>query len=98
MMQYVISILFAAFTAASFSNFFDDCLQDGMIFEKWGKFIEGKFWLKPLGGCMICTNTWVNIIASIAIAIYAGITILEFLLLAVTLVSISNTFLKFIIK
>lgn len=97
-MTEIISILFIAFATASFSNFFDDCLQDGMILAKWGALAKDKFWMKPLGGCLICTNTWVNIITATAIAVSLHIEPISSVILTGTLVSISNTFLKFIIK
>lgn len=54
-------VIYAALCAA-FADFLDDCLKPNMIFEKWGNFVEGKFWLKPFGGCIQCTNVWINII------------------------------------
>lgn len=56
-------IVVLAFFCACLSDFFDDIIKDDMIFERWGKFVNGKFWLKPLGGCLLCTNVWVNIAA-----------------------------------
>lgn len=94
----IVYILFLSFVTASFSNWFDDCLQPNMIFARWGEFVKDKFWLKPLGGCLICTNTWVNIVTAFGVFIFAGLNAWEFILLSVTLISISNTFLKFIIK
>lgn len=97
-MTEIVYILFLSFVTASFSNWFDDTLQADMIFAKWGEFVKDKFWMKPFGGCLICTCTWVNIIASFSVFIFAGLNAGEFVLLSVTLISISNTFLKFIIK
>lgn len=97
-MYEILSILFIAFATASFSNFFDDCLQDGMILAKWGGYVKDKYWMKPLGGCLICTNTWVNIITAVTIAVSLHIEPISAAILIGTLVSISNTLLKYIIK
>jgi hypothetical protein len=56
----LVSFIFIGATSALFTDFLFDCLQDGMIFEKWGRFVDGKFWFKPLGGCIICTNFWIT--------------------------------------
>lgn len=58
----LVSFAFVGLTAALITDFLFDCLQDGMIFSKWGKFVEDKFWMKPLGGCLICTNFWISAI------------------------------------
>lgn len=90
---YVIAnILFIAFVGASVANFYDDCLQEGMIFSFIGKFVKDKFWLKPLGGCIICTNVWITFLMSILYLFFPVI----FIVFAV--LGISNTCLKFIIK
>jgi len=118
-----------ALAGASLSNFFDDCLQDGMIFSAYGKwlnkeylrnleikqhndrltediengiilfqdaeFIEPlneKFLKKPIGGCIICTNVWITILL---IILYY---VLYPLFIILSIIGISNTFLKFIIK
>lgn len=55
---------------ASFSLFLEFCIQDGNIFESYGKWIEKtsekkksyEYWLKPIGGCVFCFGTWVYII------------------------------------
>ena len=51
----MLDVLFVGFISACFTNFFDDIIQEGMILEKYGKFIENKPIFKPLGGCLICT-------------------------------------------
>lgn len=36
-------------------------MQEGMIFEKLGKFFEdklGEFWCKPLSCCNVCMTPW----------------------------------------
>lgn len=88
----IANILFVALSGASLANLYDDCLQEGMIFAKFGAFIKDKFWLKPLGGCLICTNVWVTLLVGI---IYFLSPVLFF---AISIVGISNSILKFIIK
>lgn len=34
----------------------------GMLLERWGEYIKGKSWAKPLGGCMMCTSFWVTLL------------------------------------
>ena len=89
-----VNILFVAFSGASLANFFDDCLQDGMIFCKYGNFINTnkRWYFKPLGGCIICTNFWITILL-VALFIFSFKAFIFF-----SVVGISNTFLKFIIK
>jgi hypothetical protein len=95
----IIGILFVAFVTASLTNFIDDCLADGMIFGKYGTWAkDGSKWKKPIGGCMICTNAWVNILTGTAVSIYFTIGAVNAIILTLALVAISNTFLKFIIR
>lgn len=92
---YVIAnILFIGFASASLANLYDDCLQEGMLFERFGKWLKtgNTFVKKPLGGCLICTNVWVTVLVAL---VYITVPML-FMLLA--LIGISNTILKFIIK
>lgn len=92
-MYFVIAkILFLALGSASLTNLFDDCIQKGMIFSKWGDLIRDKSWGKPLGGCMICTNVWMTILISI---LY--LTVQPLALVLITL-GVSNTALKFILR
>jgi len=89
-----VSIIFVAFSSASFANFFDDCLQDGMIFQSYGKWLKNNesFWKKPIGGCIVCTTTWITFLM-IILFIY-----LPYLFALLSIIGISNTILKFIIK
>lgn len=92
-MYFVIAkILFIALGSASLTNLFDDCIQKGMIFSRWGDFIRDKPWGKPLGGCMICTNVWMT--GLILILFYVSQPV------ALTLITlgISNTALKIILR
>ena len=74
-----VNILFVAFSGASLANLYDDCLQDGMIFNKLGAFLQLEirlnqkrkvkklkvpFWKMPIGGCIICTNVWITVLMS----------------------------------
>lgn len=88
---FIANLLLISFVGASLSNFFDDCLQDGMIFEKYGNLIRGKYLLKPLGGCVICTNFWITAIVYISYFNSLDIYIIASIV-------ISNTFLRFIMK
>jgi len=55
-----------------------DFMQDGMIFQRWGKFLETiPEWIaKPLGGCLKCFHVWVVIFLSI----YLQIDFINFLI------------------
>ena len=47
---------------------FDDFMAEGMIFNFWGKHLdahEDNFWLKPLGGCIVCTTVWAVIVMGV---------------------------------
>jgi len=57
-----VEILLVAVVSPFLTFFLDDCMSPGMIFHKWFVFVQGKYWLKPLGGCMKCTNFWITII------------------------------------
>lgn len=35
-------------------------IGEGMLFERWGAFVEDKYWLKPFGGCGYCTSFWIT--------------------------------------
>ena len=95
----ILGILFVAFTTASLTNFIDDCLAEDMIFGKYGQWVkDGSTWKKPIGGCLICTNAWVNIITGTAANIYFQTDIINAIILIIALVAISNTMLKFIIR
>lgn len=132
-----------AFTVASWSSFIDECLQEGDIFDRWGKVVKKEIWhnqkiqkkldylksccqateldvdeyeskkLKvpkwkmPLGGCVVCTNTWWTILTSffyfLALVIRndTGFTlpaIIYFFIQTFILIALSNTFLKYITK
>lgn len=114
-----------AFTVASWSRFFDECLQKDDIFEFWGKVVKKEIWhnqeiekkldylksccqatekdveeyesqkLKvpkwkmPMGGCVICTNTWWTIFTSILIS-----SPLIWPVQTIVLIALSYTFLK----
>lgn len=88
-----VEIILVALAGASLTNFFDDCIQDGMIFGRYGNWLrkDENFWKKPIGGCMICTNVYVTIFMLI---MYKFILIL-FMIFAI--IGVSNTFLKKII-
>ena len=84
-------LIIYAFICATFTDFIDDCLKEGMIFEKWGKIVDGNFWLKPLGGCLVCTNVWINIVLYFILMFYGK----EFdFVLLFGQIGLSNYFLK----
>lgn len=123
-----VDIILVAFAGASVTNLFDDCIQDGMIFGRYGnwlrkdetfnnyatkhnemireyqnntdsnselnkeiEYVDGKFWKKPIGGCIICTNTWITLI----MLIFYKFILIVFVIFAI--IGVSNTFLKKII-
>ena len=55
----VATLIYVSVSSVFLGNFFDDCLREGMIFERWGKFVDGKWWAKGLGGCQQCTLVWI---------------------------------------
>ena len=52
----MLDVLFVGFISACFTNFFDDIIQEGMILEKYGKFIENK----PIGLEDICNTGYIR--------------------------------------
>ncbi len=54
------SLLVVGIASALLTDFFFDCMADNMILGQWGEIVKDKFWLKPLGGCLICTNFWIT--------------------------------------
>lgn len=55
-----------------------DFMQDGMIFSKWGQWLETiPVWIaKPLGLCLKCFHVWVVII----LALVVGVPFLKFII------------------
>lgn len=103
----IANILFIGFASASLANLYDDCLQPGMIFSRFGTFLQLEirlnqkrkvkklkvpYWKMPIGGCIICTNIWIAVLMSILYLVFP----VAFIVFAV--LGISNTCLKFIIK
>lgn len=55
----MINIIFYSLLIAATSFFYEFCLRDGMILEKWRRYLELKLPLiiaKPLGYCIFCFN------------------------------------------
>ena len=88
-----VDIILVALAGASVTNFFDDCIQDGMIFGRYGNWVReaDKSWKKSIGGCIICTNTWITLI----MLIFYKFILIVFVIFAI--IGVSNTFLKKII-
>lgn len=120
-LNVIANILFLVIGSASFSNFFDDCLEEGEIFDMYGRWVKKEVrynhskelevdkipepkWKRPIGGCIVCTNTWITIIFTICFAVgfyffkmlFAKILLAVIMLLMI--IGISNTALKFIVK
>lgn len=68
-------LLLAAIVAYAFTHLLFVGLSEGMIFEKWANFAEGKFWMKPFGGCMACTGFWITVVVCLWMGIYNPIQI-----------------------
>jgi hypothetical protein len=91
-----ILLLILAFSAASLTNFIDDCIAPEMIFSKYGEWVRSLGYVgKPIGGCIICTNVWVS--AAVYFAAVLPCSLYGYLL-AILFISVSNTILKFIIR
>ena len=56
-----------------------DFMQDGMIFQKYGEWLEtiNETLAKPLGKCLKCFHVWVCIVAGFII----GVSFLKFIIL-----------------
>jgi hypothetical protein len=69
----MIDLILFCFGTASLTLFLDMCMDEGMIFSWWYKFIqrvgENRLWLfKVLGGCTYCYGTWIFICTYLAIS------------------------------
>ena len=55
-----------------------DFMQDRMIFEKYGNWLEtiNPFLAKPLGSCLKCFHVWIVIIFSLIL----GVTFIKFII------------------
>jgi hypothetical protein len=36
----------------------DFLMEEGQLLSRWGTYVDGKNWCKPLGGCVVCTAFW----------------------------------------
>ena len=68
-------ILIAIFMAC-FSVTLEFALRKGQIFGGYGDWLEfqDEWWTKPIGGCMVCTNLWANIILMVVYACIFDVT------------------------
>jgi hypothetical protein len=58
-----VEILAIAISSAFFTDFLDDCMSEGMIFEKYGRWVRGLgWWGKPIGGCIQCFQFWISVL------------------------------------
>ena len=71
-----VDLLFVAIVAYAFTFMLFVGLADGMIFNKWAKFVEGKFLLKSFGGCMPCTSFWITVVFCLLFGIHDPVQIL----------------------
>lgn len=90
---------FAAFVNACLSYFLDFCFEDGNIFRGYYLRllkIEGSFWFKPLGGCVVCSNIWQGLISfPLFVAFYGWLHYGLWLLpLCIAYLLISNFFIR----
>jgi hypothetical protein len=73
MTDYLRIALFALCTA-SLAHFFQECLEPGMIFGRYGLWLQyihrhswrrkdqwRRYWIKPMGNCIYCNGTWICI-------------------------------------
>ena len=67
MLNWIVIASFLALCSASFTVFWYEIIQEGMIFEKIGSFLGDKWYGKPLGVCATCTNVWVSM------GVYGGV-------------------------
>ena len=57
-------ILLVALSSALLGVMLDLCMDEGMIFERWGNWCRngGKWYHKILGGCIYCTQVYISVI------------------------------------
>ncbi len=56
-------ILGISISSAMFADFLDDSMSEGMILQKYGRWVRGLgFWGKPLGSCIQCFQFWVSVL------------------------------------
>ena len=61
----IVKIAALSFLCASFIFTLEVAKSEGMILEKFAKYLDGKFWLKPFGGCGYCTLFWVALLSGL---------------------------------
>lgn len=76
----MINVVFYSLLIAATSFFYEFCLRDGMILEKWRRFLELKLPLiiaKPLGYCIFCFNMQLAVWSMLIVCISGNCTIIE---------------------
>lgn len=59
-MTYV-DVLIVALSGGLLAYFYNSLMDEGMLLEKLKDKLEGRFWLKPLGGCAYCTVPYLTV-------------------------------------
>ena len=87
-------ILQIALSGVLFTIMIDKFIMEDMIFSFWGKFLDShdKWYLKPLWGCVDCTNIW---LIAVMFVLYLC---LPMVWMIVFCISLGNIFLDFILK
>jgi hypothetical protein len=95
----MIDLIILAAIPAGLSNWIDDCIAPDMIWARYGNWVRGLgFWGKPIGGCLICTNTWVTLIWMGFVCHKDIHSLSDLVFRAILFIAVSNTALKFIIR
>ncbi len=76
MIQDFLTIMLLALCTGALGVFFQECLEPGMIFGRYGKWLHATYRLswrrkdrwrrllvQPLGNCVFCNTSWIYIIA-----------------------------------
>ena len=96
-----IDIALIALSGVSFAWMIDQFTDEGMIFSFWGRFLhvqkkyaEGglSWYLKPLWGCLVCTNIWMIALMMVLFYFAHGVWAVVFAF------SLGNLFLDLILK
>lgn len=80
MNQDLLTMMLLALCTAALGVFFQECLEPGMIFHQYGKWLHATYRLnwrrkdrwrrhlvQPLGNCVFCNSSWIYIIAHLLV-------------------------------
>lgn len=75
-------IILGSFFTVCFSLFLDYCMEEDEIFEKYRPWLEKKLGTgrfarltKPLGGCVVCMNSWLSILSFFGVVVFSSVSV-----------------------